>query len=330
MESKNKRANKQHYLSQFFLRNFSADKKNMYIFNKDLEKAYPSSIRDAAECNKFFNVGIDEIIKECSSEQIKELDLACERDFGIKYSEMTKEQKEDVNHSLDDRYSDIYEPAFREIIQDCIDRVNTGKTIILNQEEKTKFSDLLALFYVRTRYFRDSLVNAKIDMMEQIIPILAQSRGVALSKKDFTVNYSDDQARIFHLQAMMDEKVLKTLSDTFYSGFWIFSKICGREKILCPDTILVKYSTEANSPMFPNGLGSYGVVIFVPLTSTLLLTIFDPVKYHNITDCVCVKYTEEQTAAFISPINDLVINESHKYTFSENLEQIKDYKKMNK
>ena len=284
-----KRPKKQHYISQHYLRNFCTDDGKFLVYDKKHDRQYWSDIEDVAEENYFFNIGAMDFYDSLTEEQKQQIDEASTRDGLKPYSPMTKEERLDLEHSIDDKFSNEYEPQFADMISLVKSRIDEGKETLLNEKEKFDFAYLFVLHYVRTKYFRDRYIDMKVSLDKQAVAIMAQFNGIHTKPDDISVSYSKEQQRLLHLSAILDDEFINELSYILKGYIWQFISF-DKGTLILPDCLANLCPTEQIIPMFPPSFTTYGMVIEIPLSKNLILVMFDYRKFKEFTDCQLIPF----------------------------------------
>ena len=322
MVKKRTRAKKQHYISQHYFRNFSTKNGKLYVYDKAADKFYWRDIQDVGEENYFFNLGIVDIYNQSNEEERKKIDEALIKDGFKPISEMSEEEKEDLEHIIDDLYSDQYEPEFHILISQTIDSAQAGKMILLDKADKNKFAHLLALHLIKTKYVRDFYNQMRVSMMQQTTAIAAQFDDVHIKPEDVAVSYTKEQKRLLHISAIINDELIDRLTSIFFNYTWQFLFL-DRGTLFLTDKLLSLCPTEEIIPMFPPSFTTYGMVVDVPLSKRLLLIMSDRRKFNERTDCECIQFNIYSEAVLKSSNRNSVAC-SYKYVFSSDSKQLEE------
>lgn len=322
MSRKKTRAKKQHYISQHYFRNFSTKNGKLYVYDKDADKFYWRDIQDVGEENYFFNLGIVDIYNRSDDQEKRKIDEASIKDGFKPISEMTEEEKEDLEYVVDDLYSNQYEPEFSTLISQTINNAKQGKRILLDDVGKAKFAHLLALHHIKTKYVRDFYDEMRVSMVKQTTAIMAQFDGIHIKPEDLTVTYTKEQKRLFHISAIIDDELIDKLTSIFFNYTWQFV-FFDRGSLFLTDKLMSLCPTEEIIPMFPPSFATYGMVIEVPLSKRLLLIMSDRRKFNERTDCECTPFNVYSNLG-LKASNRNSVACSYKYVFSSDSKQLEE------
>lgn len=286
---KKARPKKQHYISQYYFKNFGSKNNKIYVYDKEKDKFYWRNIYDVGEENGFFNLGIVDIYAHASEDERKKIDEAFAADGYKPLSEMTQDEIDDLEHSIDDMFSNTYEPRLSSLINAVINRAKSRDNYLLSNDEKAEFAYLLSLHYVRTKSIRDALISSRVSLEKQQFALMAQYNGLNINPGDISIAYTKQQKRLFHLSAIINEGFINSLSSIFYNYIWQFAYL-DRGNLFLGDRLMSLCPTEASSPMFPPSFSSYGMIVEVPLNKRLLLIMSDRNKFGDKTDLECVQF----------------------------------------
>jgi len=147
---------KQHYVAQSSLRRFAQDGEHFFVFDKVSGEVRPASVGDVAEERYFNRIPIEEMRPEFASEIIdpdgieKALSVI-ESDYNTMVGGIIK--------STDPR-------GLTRRISDAL-RITSAKCI--NRKQKQAMSFFVALRYVRTREFRDTIAEGPRKFAEAVM-----------------------------------------------------------------------------------------------------------------------------------------------------------------
>lgn len=326
---KKTRPKKQHYISKHYLRNFCTKNEKFYVYNKKEDRTYWADLEDVAEENYFFNLGISDVYKNATEEEKIAIDEACVKDGFKPYKDLSEEERINLEHVVDDLYSDKYEPQFRDMIALVNKRIVEHETVLLNKNEKEEFAYLFSLHYIRTKYVRDKYNDIRISLLKQMTAIYAQFQGEHIDSDKINITYSKEQQRLFHISSIIDEELIDRIAFIFSQYTWQFI-LFDKGTLLLPDHFANLCPTEEILPMYPPSITSYGMVIEIPLSKRLILVMMDSRKFKDFKDCELTPFNILSNVAIKSSNRNSVVC-CHNYVFSCDEKALKlaiaDYKK---
>lgn len=257
------KAKNQHYVPQFYLKRFSHDKNQLFVFDKNQLISFPSSTRNIASGNYFYNTpqqAIDDIKREINNEYPN-----CPQET---LSHITPQLVDNVLTELDAKYA--------KSIQNVIDTVQKKERITAKQKENLGIH--IALQITRTREFRDNYIEFTHKLLTDISNAHLQICGIDAEAK---VSPDPEHASTHHAQIMLNPNLLGTLKSFFVDSIWMFFINKTNNPLYTSDNPIVKYAHLASVLPLSTGWLSQGVEIIFPLNSNLLLSIQGRKLFHN-------------------------------------------------
>lgn len=213
---------KQHYISQFYLRNFSEDKEKIFcVIKPQMNITYPS-IKDTAEENYFYDLQLSKIYDTLDEKEKKAIDDSCLKDKGKVYKELTNEEKDSMDQYIENYLSSQIETPLSNIIKKIIDNTyNFNEWVVknclfMNENEKHEMSYYLAITFVRSKSYRNFISKSLENMYSGTIPILASLEGLDIKKDDLIISFSKEAQKANHINAIVKEKMDNEYAAAFF------------------------------------------------------------------------------------------------------------------
>lgn len=184
---------KQHYVPQSYLRRFTRDGKNLYVFDKTSKKSFgPTSVINVAHENYFY-------------------DPPADGDSDAAGASVNPQPTEKALATLEGRFNRVI---------DVIIKVAEGGTATTEQRLEIAFCAAVQL--VRTRDFRDDLVEAMERMgratLDSALKLAAPELALKV-KAEF--KYNKNAATALHGQFMWDFKFVRRVAETLCNHIWV-------------------------------------------------------------------------------------------------------------
>ena len=327
---------KHHYVPKTHLHRFaiSASNSQVWVIDKTKKEVRPCSIEDICEENYFYRLPFSNLLAkgELSQEDYKALDEACLKDYGKRLSDLTEDEKTGIDFSIEDHFADHVEPRLRGLF-DEIDAATFGGNLwvakncwFITEENKYELSWLLAQEFVRTRYYRDVQKNMMSEGIKHIAPILAQFHGVHLCRDSISVDFSKDQERLLHAEAILDENATQMFASLFFSDVWILFENLTTEPFCCLDNGIMLCPSEKVPAFYGYGLGTYGMQILFPISPKLMLVMLDSEKFKQEKTKHDRRIMVKTDRQFIEDINLRMIKNSYRFVVFSDETTAKRYK----
>jgi hypothetical protein len=224
----------QHYVPQMLLRGFAYRRKKewyVYAFDKQVERAFPTNIRN----------------------------IAAERGF---YEFMLKGQSfryEQTLSSLEYNTSS----AFSKLL-------DSGRVSTLSEEDRSWVSVFLAAQHVRTKNFRQSL----LDMDRRLCELITSSGGNPHKVKGYRPFRNEDELKYFVLRFLMEN--LSNFASHMMSKQWVLMETTPSRPFWIGDNPVAMHNFQNFGPYGNIGLAIPGIEIYLPIHREKTLCLWCP------------------------------------------------------
>lgn len=219
----------QHYVPQFILKNFHDDNgKHLHVFDKLNGKKYRSPARNIASENGFYNFGDNDA------------------------------------HTLELALGEIEAPASA-VFKKIIDEKAVGSIL---EDEKMLLSSYLAVQFVRTRQYRETLK----DFFKKLNSEMLNREAEPIAPID------DDEVKIISIKDVIDAP--EQYGKYFYQKHWFLIHDPQSRMYISDNPISLECQMDKNK-WRGTGIGTDNVEIYYPLSKDLTLAIWCPlIKIH--------------------------------------------------
>lgn len=240
-----------HYVPQCYLRNFTTNKKSLWVYNKDKTS------------NNIYQQAISNI---CCKYDFYSLD-------GIKNDKLLIEKE---------YFSNNIEPLFSKTLKSIIDKgteylKNKSSEIVLTAEEKYQFAYLLSIQWFRTPYQQHSIATINQDLTSKMINLFKE--GLAMETGDDMYRQLDikeeyDPVLLQAQHGYMNGELLDSYANALSNNYWELF-ITKEDNVYTSDfPITVKIHEKGVRPEF-EGLACFGSELTFPISKNICLTIWD-------------------------------------------------------
>lgn len=264
---------KEHYVPRCYLKNFANKNKRIHVFDKRLGGCRNQKITEIAAENHFYDMDINELVnmKEFSTSKRKELKIELMKTLNATTWEEAVARFD--TQYMEKRMS-VMEYNFEKFLKKIIDDVRSGNTISLSDEEKKEMSWYIAIQYQRTQTIRNDFE----DMIMGTIDILAKKESsfegqIMLENESY--NILKKYIKCLHLMTMLDGTTTQVIANILYSHVWTFHVNKTNIPFYTSDSPVVPIPHHFNHYMSYSGLESPGIEVVFPISSNILLSMYD-------------------------------------------------------
>ncbi|MEQ6856000.1 DUF4238 domain-containing protein [Lysinibacillus capsici] len=299
----------QHYVPQSYLKYFADSKEKIFVFDKVNEKIFPSNVRNIASERFFYDFPeslVDSLNESLPNKQVVEK-------F---FSKHIEGEFSKLLNNIRARYtlsSDIY------------------SIIAITKEEKSKLSILLTYQLLRTKEFRETMLKGQELFLQVLIDSIGVEEIEGYNIGDATVERNKQFDSIEHARLMFDSDMIKDFSLILYNHIWTIGVNVTNIPLYTSDNPFVKHGHNENEFLSNNGLASEGIEINFPISSNLILIIYDRKFFEELSYFYENRFIElfEENIKYA---NWLQVTSSNRqiYCKENNFTMIEDMKKKNK
>lgn len=263
---KNDKTIKQHFIPQCYLRNFSPNDSNLFTYDKIEGKSF---------CNRIKNVAYKKCFYDLPEKFISNLDSI---PSGNQFYE-----KEFFASNVEGQYDVI----LKKIIERRKSLLKNGHiNEIITQQEKEIFAQLIAIQFLRMPDIRDKYsdalkkgVESRLDIMKSVLSNSNPEHEKEI--ENIEVKYDQDYDPVLHSEMYANEKLYQDISNEILNKHWIYF-IAENNDFYTSDNPIVIKEHITNQPSSYEGFGMKGVEIVFPISSSILLTMWDNNHFEKI------------------------------------------------
>lgn len=250
----------QHKVPKCYLKNFVIDgqTEGIWLFDKKLKKEIQSNINDVATRRYFYDIPEGYIV-EGQDKQVIEKKLS----------------------SLEGEYNSLLTKLINNLAVTHLLSVRQNQTkYLFTNKFKIEMSFFLALQLARTEEFRKMFTDVNVGMLEKLAnDILANDIRLGKAPKELEgqrieASLVNGHEVVEHIKMLGDETFLSNLQKVFYDKIWIFGKNKSDHALYTSDHPIAIHPYQTH-PMFGVGIGSPYTEVVFPLSSSLILIMYD-------------------------------------------------------
>lgn len=263
----------EHYVPRCYLKNFENKNKRIYVFDKRLGVCRKQMIDNVASENHFYDVDINEFVN------IDGLDPLVREELKIKLMKnLNARTWEEAVARFDTKYMEKrmsgMEYHFEKFLKKIIDDVRSGNVVSLSDEEKKKMSLYIAIQYQRTQTIRNDFEDMIRGTINAIAKKESQFEGQIMLENE-SYNILKKRIKCLHLMTMSDGTTIKKIADILYNHVWTFHINKTSFPFYTSDSPVVPIPHYFNPYVSCSGLESPGIEVVFPISSNLLLSMYD-------------------------------------------------------
>lgn len=254
---------KQHFIPQCYLRNFSSNNKNIFIYDKEKSKSFRNTVENVAYIDYFYELPKQFI------ENIEDIPN------GTKFYEKTF-------------FADTVEKYYSQILGKIINKGNSWLRKedideIINPQEKELFARLIAIQYLRLPNIREKYSDLRkkgIDFTSDLIKSHLSFENPKQKEEieSFQAEYDKSFDPILHSELYADEELLIGITKHILNKHWIYYVAENKDFYTSDNPIIIKPHIP-NQRRFYEGFGMDGSEIIFPIGSSILLTMWDSIYF---------------------------------------------------
>jgi len=263
----------EHYVPRCYLKNFENKNKRIYAFDKRLGVCRKQMITNVAAENHFYDVDINEFVN------IDGLDPLEREDLKIKLmNNLNAKSWEEAVARFDRQYMEkrmsAMEFNFEQFLKKIINNLKSGNVISLSDEEKKEMSLYIAIQYQRTRTIRNNFEDIIMGTINALVKKESSFKGQIMLENESYILVKK-YIKCLHLMMMSDGITIKEIADTLYNHVWTFHINKTNIPFYTSDSPVVPIPHFFNPYMSCSGLESPGIEVVFPISTNLLLSMYD-------------------------------------------------------
>jgi hypothetical protein len=291
---------KQHFVPQNSLRRFTYDGEHLFVFDKFTQEVREGqNAKDIAEERYFNRIPLGELPQEVASQIIDpdgiEKALAViESDYSTMVGRIIKAT------------------APRSLVRRFLDRAHIVNPKCWNRKQKQAMSFFVALQYIRTREFRETIADGAKKFEEAIIEFVPPEHREEFAKAS-NIAPTKNRKKLSHLDFIIDPDVLADFSGVLYNHIWVLGLNDTPHALYISDHPVVRLP-HVKRPFRGNaGLNSRGIEIALPLSSTHILFLRERshFKSYEPLEGRCIQLSEANVECY----NSLQVMQSHRQVY---------------
>jgi hypothetical protein len=247
MNQKNKqKTKKQHYVAQSYLRRFASDGKNLFVFDKVTTSTFgPTSVVNVAHENYFYDFHDKAVVSAASA------------------ANLDPQSAEKALAVLDGEFNRVIEVAIN---------FAKGATPAPNPEQRMKMALCAAFQLVRTRGFRDELVENMEKMGSAVGESYLKLAKPELAKQiQVEFKFKQDSISLLHGKFLWNPEFIAQVAAALCNHIWVIGLNETANPLLTSDSPVVRRAHKSEETFVPRADSGplYERAIDIAIESTL-------------------------------------------------------------
>lgn len=277
---------KEHYVPRCYLKNFILENDKIKVFDKFKMQVREQRIMDVAMENYFYDIKFDEIMQKAEPEEKEKIKKDLIELLGVNGWEDVVEQLDEKH--LEKEFFSKMEIIYSELLHIFINKSYEGNSWVIenclacSEIEKSFMALFIAIQIIRTKSFRDNLRDT-ISKTYQTLAYKSQMNDIdALPKEAFEVEIDPDFVKLEHSSLILDEKMAVEFAETLCNHIWVMYVNKTEYPFYTSDNPVATIPHKHDEYMSYGGLKSEGVEIVLPISSKLLLAMYEKTSYDKL------------------------------------------------
>ena len=278
----------QHYVPRFYLKNFTFNDKQVFVYNKNEEKSFTANIYHLAYDNFFYDLPEEQAKQAGIDPQIVEKTLA-----GM-------------------------EGNWNSLLGTIIKTIEDNKRIVIDETQRQDLAHFVTVQYLRTKENR--LVQA--EMVRKLGETLL-SKDYSEKSEDYKVEVNNRFISSMQIGRMFDSNI-ELYIDTLKSHIWVIGVNNTDIPLFTSDDPIVLKPYKHSPYKSYVGLGAEGIEIAFPLTPKYILLLREKTFHNRLANKN--NRTITLTKSEVRKYNELQISQStrQEYSQKDNSDFVKD------
>lgn len=269
----------QHFVPRSYLRSFSNKKNQLWVYDKETDAVFPSNITNIASQNYFYDIPFEEIFEVISKDEKKELEEELLKvGFDIK-----QEGYESLEQGIEEFFATKIEGPYKKMLDKIRSRYTLNPKPLFSEaltlEERQHLSLLIAYQIVRSREFRESLIETQKGTMQALVDRIAKMQDKDYEYGSVSVERKHEFPIIDHAEVITGDFPLE-LAQILINHCWIVGVNQTEMPFYTSDNPVIKVGHKRHPMESYEGYNSEGIEIALPITRKLILIMYER-TYHK-------------------------------------------------
>lgn len=279
---------KEHYVPRCYLENFATSGKRIEVFDKwKLTVRSNQDIMNVAMENGFYDLDILASMEKLDADVFEKAKTDLMEMVGTDCWEDVEAIIGDKRHIEKTHFANL-EGFYSQILTSVIKKSYNGNSWVIrncqamSEQEKLLLSLFIAIQVIRTKRFRSTLSDTLAGTVQTLVYKSQMLDSDALPKDAFEISVNPEYIKLQHSAMILDPELAVNLAETLVGHVWVMRVNKTEVPFFTSDEPVVRIPHKRDKFLSYSGFASKGIEIAFPISSSLLLCMFDKDSYGHI------------------------------------------------
>src|SRR5690625_3390543 len=270
----------QHYVPRSYLKYFSNNKEQVWVYDKVINKFFNTNIANVAAEKYFYDIPFEEIYNILPQKDREKInDIMKEGNFAS-IQELEKSGKQIIEKFFAENIEGMFEKALNKIRVSFNMMSSPFYSQVLSKKDRIQLSLMLALQIVRSKEFRESHSESIQSITQAIVDVIASSHEDEYELGSITAKAQYEFESLEHADIILSDFPIR-LAEILSSHIWFVGVNQTKLPFYTSDDPVVKRAHKHHPFLGTDGYGSPGIEIALPLSDQLILVLVER-EYHSL------------------------------------------------
>lgn len=277
---------KQHYVPRCYLKNFLPANDRINVFDSFNLQIREQKIMDIAMENYFYDIKFSDLLQRVEKEVGEKAKKKIMEILGVN-------NWESVLDKLDEKYiekdffsplEDIYSKLLQKFIKNSYEGNNwvMENCLACSEIEKDLMAFFIAIQFIRTKSFRENFGDMIAKVCQTLVYKHQMKNEDALPKEAFEFKANPDWVKLQHSSMILDKELTLETAKILRNHIWVIYVNKSESPFYTSDNPIAIIPHKRDKYRCHAGLASKGVEIVFPISSKLLLAMYEKTTYNEI------------------------------------------------
>lgn len=279
---------KEHYVPRCYLENFATSGKRIDVFDKwKLMIRSKQDIMNVAMENGFYDLDILGSMEKLDDDVYEKAKIDLMEIVGTERWEDVEAIIGDKKHIEKAHFANL-EGVYSEVLKSIIGKSYNGNNWVLknckamSEQEKVVLSLFIAIQVIRTKRFRSTLSDTLTGAVQALAYKAQIDDSDALPRDAFLVEANPEYIKLQHSMMILDPETAIHIAETLVEHVWVICVNKTDIPFFTSDDPVVRIPHKKDKFISHSGFASEGIEIAFPISSKLMLCMFDKKCYGHI------------------------------------------------